>query len=195
MPRTWIVALAGLLVVSAAAIPSRALAAGGGEGGGVFEFSLGFSYSKSNYTDDNYSWNRRYGASIGYHFSERSGVEFSFQDSLERTYIANYQDTTFKDQIYGLSWIQAVTGRSAPLQPYFKLGVGQLNRDASGSYANGAAPAARVDSLTGILGLGLRVYLSRGFALRGEITTYLQGARIATWKDNLSATAGISIYF
>jgi hypothetical protein len=163
--------------------------------GGAFEFSVGLSYNRSNYTAENYSWSRRYGASIGYHFSERSGVEFSFQDAYERTYIANYQDTTFQDQIYGLSWIQAVTGRNAPVQPYLKVGAGQLNRDASGSYANGAAPASRVDSLTGILGLGLRLYLSRGFAIRGEVTSYLQGAQISTWQDNISATAGVSVYF
>lgn len=182
--RVWLAAL----FLSFTSLP--ALAADG-----TFEFSVGLSYSKSNYTEQNYNWNRRYGVSIGYHFTERSGIEFSFQDSVERTYIANYQDTTFNDRVYGLSWVQALTGKSAPIQPYFKLGAGQLNRDASGSYANGAAPTTRVDSLTGILGVGFRLYLIKGFALRGEVTSYLQGARISTWKDNLSASVGLSLFF
>jgi hypothetical protein len=122
-------------------------------------------------------------------------VEISFQDVVDRTRIANFEDTTFHDQIYSASWIQTLTGQNFALQPYVKAGVGQLNREATGSYANGVAPPSRVDSVTGVMGVGLRIYVTRTFAVRSEATSYLAGGSIRTWKDNLSTTIGASLYF
>jgi hypothetical protein len=45
------------------------------------------------------------------------------------------------------------------------------------------------------LGAGLRIYLTRAFAIRVEGTSYLEGGSLPTWKDNIAATFGISIYF
>lgn len=163
--------------------------------GGAIEFSVAGSYSRSNYTESNYSWNRRYGGSIGYHLSERSQIEFAFQDSLDRTRIAYYEDTTFHDQVYSANWVQALTGKNFAIQPYFKIGIGQLNREASGNYVFGSSPPAVVDSVTGVLGLGSRIYLTRSFGLRAEATSYLQGGSIRTWKDNFGITVGVSFFF
>lgn len=163
---------------------------------GPFEFSVGFSFNKSNYGDANYSWSRRYGGSIGYYFTERSQIEIAYQDVWDRTKIDGFEDTTFHDKIYSADWVQNLTGRDFPVQPYFKLGIGQLNRNATGSYNGGtSSPPAEVDSLTVIVGAGLRLYLTRAFAVRTEATTYLTGGAIGTYKDNVAFTFGVSLFF
>jgi len=162
---------------------------------GVFELSVGFSFNQSNYSGDSFYWTRRWGASFAYHFSERSGLEFGFQDITDRTFIQGFQDTTFHDQIYSVSWIQSLLPKDYRLQPYFKIGVGQLNRDASGSYADGGVPPPRVDSITGVFAFGFKLFILQQFALRSEITTYLTGGSIRTWKDNIAFSVGLSFFF
>ena len=162
---------------------------------GTMEISLGFSYSHSNYSDDNYSWSRRWGASVGYHITELTEIEAAFQDIWERTKITNYEDTTFHDQIYSANIVQALLGKEYAVQPYFKAGVGQLNREATGTYAGGASPPAILDSVTVILGLGLRVFLTRTIAIRTELTSYLTGGKISSYQDNLNFTVGASFFF
>ena len=162
---------------------------------GMFEISLGGSFNHSTYTDGNFSWSRRWGATFGYHLSEFSEIELAFQDIVDRTKIEGYEDTTFHDEIYGANWVQSLFGKNSEFQPYVKAGVGQLNRSASGTYASGGSPPIIFDSLTGILGAGLRIHLVRGFAIRAEGTTYLTGANINTWRDNFALTVGLSLLF
>jgi hypothetical protein len=162
---------------------------------GVFEVSAGFSYSRSNYSDRNFSWSRRYGLSLGYHLSDISQIEFSFQDVMDRTKIDGFEDTTFNDKIYSLNWVQSLVPRGSPIVPYVKAGIGQLNREATGTYSFGIAPPAILDSLTGILGVGIKVNLTKGFGLRVEATTYLTGGRLSTWSDNFAINSGFSFYF
>jgi hypothetical protein len=162
---------------------------------GVIEASSGFSYNKTTYGDSSYTWTRRWSASLAYYFTEISSIELAYQDAYSRNKILGIEDTTFHDKIYSVNWVQHLTPRDFPVQPYFKLGIGQLNRDSTGNYATGGTPPQREDSVTGILGAGLKIYITKGFGLRGEGTTYLTGGRISTWRDNISATAGISFYF
>ncbi len=162
---------------------------------GVIETSGGFSFNKTTYGDNSFSWTRRYTASFTYYFTEISSIELAYQDAYSRNKILGLEDTTFHDKVYSVNWVQHLTGRDFPVQPYFKVGIGQLNRNATGTYATGGSPPQSEDSLTAILGGGLKIYLTKTFGLRGEATSYLTGAKISTWKDNISATAGISIYF
>lgn len=161
---------------------------------GYFEVSSGFSFNRSNYGEGNYSWTRKWGASFGYHLTEFGEIELGFQDIVDRTVITNYEDTTFHDQVLSVNWVQSMTGRNAPLQPYFKFGVGQLNRDATGNYAMGGSPPAIVDQLTAIAGAGLKIYLTKAFGIRAEGTSYLTGGVLSTWQDNVAVTFGLSIY-
>lgn len=183
-------ATAALAVAATVLIPGTA---SGAEGS--WEAALGFNFNKSDYTGGNFTWTRRWGASIGFHFSERSGVEVAFQDIVDRTKIDGFENTTFHDQIYSANWVQALVGRKVAIQPYFKIGIGQLNREAEGEYANGARPPALLDSVTGVLGAGLRLYLTRTFAVRMEATSYLAGGSVRTWKDNVSVSFGASLFF
>ncbi|MGK5088868.1 outer membrane beta-barrel protein [Bdellovibrionota bacterium FG-2] len=178
----------GAITFASFLLPWQALA-------GPVEISMGFSFNQSHYSEDSYSWNRRWGGSFGYHFSEKTQVELAYQDVFDRTFIKDYEDTSFHDQIYSANWIQAFTGKSVPVQPYFKIGIGQLNREAQGHYQNNTSPPAILDSLTGILGGGLRIYFTRTFAIRSELTSYLTGGSIRTYKDNTAVSFGLSLLF
>lgn len=162
---------------------------------GYFEVSGGAYFTKSTYSDSDFNWVRRYGANIGYHLTEMCEIEFTYQDVVDRTVINGFEDTTFHDSIYGITWNQSLTPKGVGIQPYFKVGIGQLNRTATGAYSGGVAPPAELDQVTGIGALGLRLYLTRSFGLRGEATTYLTSGGLSTWKNNISTTVGVSIYF
>jgi hypothetical protein len=160
---------------------------------GYFEFSGGFSFNRSNYSADSFTWSRHWGSSFGYHFTEHSGIEFSFSDTVDRNKIDGIEDTTYHDQVYSVDWIQELTGKGYALQPYFKVGIGQLNRSAGGTYL-GTAPTPVFDQVIGVLGAGLRLYVTRNVALRAEGTSYLSGGAIGSWKDNFNTSFGFSIY-
>src|SRR5579885_519916 len=147
---------------------------------GVFELSAGFSYNHSNFSDTDYEWSRRWGASFGYHFNENSEIELSFQDVYDRTMISGFEDTTFHDQIYSVDWVQSFAAKDSWFEPYVKVGIGELNRDASGSYSGGLVPPAVLDEVTGILGAGLKLHITKGFGLRFEATTYLTNGMLST---------------
>jgi hypothetical protein len=191
--RNW-----GALVLAVCAIvsflPTDAAAALGPKAG-VFELSGTFSFNDDDYGDGNYEWTRRWAASFGYHLTELSEIELSFQDVLDRTMIAGFEDTTFHDRIYSVDWVQAITGRDFPVQPYAKLGVGQLNRDATGSYVGGSMPPLELDQLTVLVGAGVKVFLSHSFGLKAEANTYLVGGSISTYNQNFSVNFGFSIFF
>lgn len=159
------------------------------------EVSLGGGFHRSSYSAGNFAWSRRWSASFGYQVSGISEIEFAFQDVLDRTKIDGYQDTTFHDEIYSANWVQAFWGRQLPFQPFVKAGMGQLNRTASGTYAGGGTPPIIFDRLTGILGAGFRFRIVQGMGIRCEATTYLPGANISTWRDNVAVTAGLSFMF
>jgi hypothetical protein len=159
------------------------------------EVSVGFSYTRSTYSEGNFNSNRRLGGSIGYNFFSNSSIELAFQDVVDRTFIAGYEDTRFHDRVYSANWVQGLVSRDFPVQPYVKGGVGQLNREADGKYSNGSSPPAKVDSLSAVMGAGLRIYFTRQFAIRSEVTSYLTGAKIATWRDNIGYTVGLSLMF
>ncbi len=178
---------AALLVVI---VPRQSLAKGG-----YFEVSLGGSYSRSNYSDTDYEWTRRLSASIGYHFNDISEIEISYQDTMSRTHILNYADTTSFDKVYSANWVQAFSGRNFPLQPYLKVGVGQLNREVQSSYSSSPVTGVKMDSVTGVAGAGLRVFLGKNFAIRSEVTSYLAGGSIRNWNKDLGVTVGLSAYF
>jgi hypothetical protein len=178
-----------LLSAVAIAFPTRALAAEAG----TIELSLGGSYTHSTYTNTDYEWSRRYGASAGYYLTSMTELEFSYQDSVDRTKITNFEDTTFHDQVYGLTVSQSFFDKTSWFQPYVKVGIGELNRDASGVYVGGTSPPQTEDNVTGILGAGLKLYITKAFGFRGEFTSYIVSGQ--SWTNNLSATFGFSVFF
>lgn len=162
---------------------------------GQWESSAGFNYSRSEYANASYSWEKRYGLSFGYGFSDSSTVEFSYQKSFTRNHITGFEDSTFEDTVLSVNWLQYIFGKQYNFQPYFKLGIGQLNRDASSTNGSGQVQEFKQDSVTGVIGLGTRLYLTKTFAIRAEYTSYLSGGKISSFKDNIAASLGISLVF
>ncbi|MBS1961743.1 MAG: outer membrane beta-barrel protein [Bdellovibrionales bacterium] len=177
----------GLFGVSAFAAPAARA--------DYWEFSSGFNYSKSTYSGGSYSWNRRLGASIGYNFSDSSTVEFAWQKSMERDHYEGFEDSTYDDQVTSLNFVWNLMGRDSKIQPYVKVGIGQLNRNAAISNTAGQSQFTTLDQLTGVLGAGIKFRLTQTFSLRLEGTSYLSGAKISTWRDNFGATFGVALYY
>ena len=161
---------------------------------GMFELSGSFSYSESKFGATSSQSTRRWGASIGYYFLALSEIELAIQDVMYRTRVSTTEDTTYHDKIYSANWVQSLAPRSYPVQPYLKVGVGQLNRDSSGSDVGTTVPAI-YDSLTAIMGAGLRITIIRSISLKVEATTYLTGGLLSTWKNNSSIAGGVSVFF
>ena len=160
-----------------------------------WELSGGLNYNKSTYSGGSYSWNRRLGASIGYNFTDSSTLEIAYQKSYERDHYEGFEDSTFDDQVYSLNFVYNLLGKNASIQPYVKVGIGQLFRNSSVYDSVGRAQVNQLNQLTGVLGAGLKFYITKTFAIRAEATSYLSGAKIATWKDNFGATFGVSFYY
>jgi hypothetical protein len=160
-----------------------------------WEFSSGASYTRSKYPGGSYSWSRKFGGSIGYNFTDSSTVEFGYQKSRERNHYEGFEDSFYDDQVYSVNWVQNLLSKQAVIQPYFKLGVGQLIRKAS-IYDNlGRSQIQSLSQITGVAGGGFRIYLTKTFAIRLEGTSYLAKGKLNTWKDNFGMTFGASIYF
>lgn len=187
-------ALVRLSIAMMIALVANAIGMLASQAGGL-EISGTGMYSKTKYSSTDYNKNTRVIASIGYTFFTFSEIELSYQKSTDRTFIADYQDITLRDEVYSANWLQNLLPPSSPLQPYVKGGVGRLHRRITGSYYNTPAPDRDINQLTVVLGGGVKIFLTRALALRGEATSYLQGGRIRTWKDNVSATVGITLRF
>lgn len=162
---------------------------------GVFELGSAFSYQRSNFSEGAFTWTRRYSFSIGYYFTQDSEIEFSYQDSTTKTFVTGVQDVTFHDQVYSLDLNYLFLNEGDPLRPYVKMGIGQLNRDAEGTYQGGFSPPGRTDQVTAILGAGIKARLTSRFGLKAEATSYLTGGSIGTWRDNIALAFGGSYFF
>jgi hypothetical protein len=169
-----------------AAIPAQA---------GVFELGGSYAYEKSTYNEGSFTWSRRWSASLGYYLSEESELEFSYQDSMNRDFQDQVQDITYHDRVYSLNMNYFVAPKDSAIKPYFKVGVGQLNRDATGTYEGGYSAPGRLDQVTVILGAGLKAKFGSRFGLKIDATTYLAGGGISTWQQNVAISAGGSFYF
>lgn len=162
---------------------------------GVFETSLGFSYSRSAYNGGSYSVTQSWNGALGYYLTQDSQVQFSYQDSLNSEFVPNVQDIKYRDRVYSMNFLYHLFSEGAAVRPFLRFGVGQLNRDATGTYQGGFSPPGRLDQVTVISGFGLKFKLSSRFGLRLDGTSYLTGGSIATWKDNFNVALGGSFYF
>lgn len=161
---------------------------------GVLEIAGTVSLSQNTYGDSSFVFNRRWAGSFGYYLSDFSELELSMIDSYNRSYFPGFEDTTFHSQVYSLDWVQSFLPKGSIFQPYLKLGVGELNQTASGSYYGGLEPPAELDSLTIVIGVGARLRLFGDFGLKGEATTYLAGGVLSTWQNNYALSIGFSLY-
>ena len=162
---------------------------------GVFETGTGYSYRQSSYNGGAYTRTKAWNATFGYFFTRDSEVEFVYSDSTTHEFVPNVQDIQYRDRVYSLNLVYHFFSETDPVRPYVRGGVGQLNRDATGTYTGGFSPAGRLDQVTVIGGLGLKAKLAGQFSIRAEATSYLTGGSISTWQDNFAFSVGGSFYF
>ncbi len=162
---------------------------------GVFETGTGYSYRQSSYNGGAYTRMKSWNASFGYFFTRDSEVEFVYQDSTTDEFVPNVQDIRYRDRVYSLNLVYHFFSEGDPVRPYVRTGVGQLNRDATGTYTGGFSPAGRLDQVTVIGGLGIKAKIIGQFSIRAEATSYLTGGSIATWQDNIALSVGGAFYF
>lgn len=163
---------------------------------GVFELGGAFSYSNSKYNGGSYNRTTSYSLSLGYYFSQDSEIEFMFQDSTTKNFVPNVQDLTYRDRVYSMNFLYYLFDDKAKFKPFFRFGVGQLNRDATGTYQGGAFTApGRLDQLSVILGTGIKARVGERVGLKAELTSYLTGGSISTWQDNITLNIGGSFFF
>jgi hypothetical protein len=177
-----------LIILAACCFASHAVA-------GVFELGGAFSYDHNTYNGGSYTSDKSWSTSLGYYFTEESEVEFSYQDSINRDFEPGVQDLSYEDRVYSINFLYHFFEEGSRFKPYLRTGVGQLNRDATGSIEGGFSPPGRLDQVTVIGGLGLKAKISSQIAFKFEFTTFLLGGAVSTWKDNETLNIGGSFYF
>jgi len=162
---------------------------------GLFEMGTGYSYRQSSYNGGAYTRMKAWNASFGYFFTQDSEVEFVYQDSTTNEFVPNVQNIQYRDRVYSLNLVYHFFQEGSAVRPYVRAGVGQLNRDATGTYSGGFSPAGRLDQVTVIGGLGFKAKIAGQFSVKAEATSYLAGGNISTWQDNFALSIGGSFYF
>jgi hypothetical protein len=162
---------------------------------GVFELGGAFAYNHNAYAGGSETWMRSYTATFGYYFTADSEVEFSYQDSTNEDFEPLVQDITYRDRVYSINFLYHLAEENATFRPFCRAGLGQLNRDMTGWYQGGYTPGGRLDQVTVIGGLGVKAKIVGRFSLKAEVTSYLSGGNISSWKDNITINIGGSFYF
>ncbi len=162
---------------------------------GIFEIGGGYSYRHSSYNNGSFTSTTTWNASFGYFFTQDSQVEFLYSDSSSIDFVTGAQDIHYRDRVYSLNFVYHLLSESSQVRPFFRAGVGQLNRDATGTYAGGFSPPGRLDQVTVVGGFGLKAKISSQIGLKAEMTSYLTGGSVSTWKDNIAVLIGGSFYF
>ncbi len=171
------------------------LGTGSGARAGIFEVGAGYSYRHSAYNNGSFTSTTTWNASFGYFFTQDSQVEFLYSDSSSRDFVTGAQDIQYRDRVYSMNFVYHLLRESSQVRPFFRAGVGQLNRDATGTYAGGFSPPGRLDQVTVVGGFGIKAKIGAQLGLKAEMTSYLTGGSISTWKDNLAVLIGGSFYF
>ncbi|MBN22403.1 MAG: hypothetical protein CL678_14060 [Bdellovibrionaceae bacterium] len=167
---------------------------------GIFEYSVGFSFYKSRFSEESFNWTRAWRTSVGYHFTDFSGIELSFQDLTNRTKVFNSEDIMTHDLVYSLNWIQQFVPSDWIFRPYGKLGLGQTNRQVEGTVIDSGTSQSiafrqKINAVTIVMSLGFKLFLLKNIAIRNEFSSQLVKGSIRNWDDNINFTIGASVYF
>jgi len=170
------------------------------------EISGMLAYSKADFADGYKSVQRRYTASIDFKFTSVSALQFEYTDSVTKvSYLTNVgsllsyytqEAITYRDKIYSFNWVQNLVPSKWILQPYFLIGGGRLVRRYSKEYPEfGLSTVVTQNKVTGVGGLGLRLFLTKKMAIKSEIKTYVPDFRFSKWKENQMLSVGLSWLF
>lgn len=173
----------------------------------ALELSAMLAYSKADFADGYKSVQRRYTGSIDFKFTAVSALQVEYTDSTTKvSYPTNIsmnvtpviinENTTYRDKIYSFNWVQNLVPSTWLVQPYFVLGGGRMKRILFKEYSAYLQPQTVEQSVvTGTGGLGLRIFLTKSMALKGEVKTYVPKFHFSGWKESQSFSAGLSWLF
>lgn len=164
------------------------------QSGGV-DLSGSVSYYRQNYgAGEGFAFNRRWSTGLSYRINDMSSIELYYAQSHSESHLTGIRDTIIEDQVYSLNWVQSLLGSDYRIVPYFKVGVGNLEREAQ-QYEDGVLTGeANFKSLSAVLGFGLLIRVVERISLRAEATSYIPEARIAEWQNNYSFNIGLTLH-
>lgn len=174
----------------------------------VIELSGMLAYGKADFADGYKSTQRRYTGSIDFKFTSVSALQFEYTDSTTKvSYPINLssmlitprtttQAISYRDKIYSFNWVQNLVPSKWIVQPYVLLGGGKMQRRLTKEIPELGLSESEVQNVTtGTGGMGLRIFLTRNMAIKGEMKTYVPKFQFSKWKENQLFSVGISWVF
>ncbi len=172
------------------------------------EISATLSYGKSELGNRAFTRQNRHSFSVAFRFTKVSAIEVSYLKSRTRVFTPDVlnsiisevvdQTVTYDDTVYSASWVQNLLPSRFILQPYFKIGSGRVVRKQNVHYTSilSSENSENIQaSATGVAGVGVRLFLLKNMALKGEFVSYIPKFRLSTWKDSQLFTGGFSWLF
>jgi hypothetical protein len=169
------------------------------------ELSGMVAYAKANFSDGYNSVQRRYTGSIDFKFTAVSALQFEYTDSTTKiSYPINISSvlpypvytteaTTYRDKIYSFNWVQNLVPTKWLVQPYVIFGGGKMQRDLLREYPElGIYQTITQKVSTGTAGIGLRIFLTKNMAVKGEMKTYVPKFQFGKYKENQMFSVGAS---
>ncbi len=173
---------------------------------GVIETSALISYGDTNVGDSGRIKQSRYTASIAYRVTKVSAIELSYMHSestvgttirIGSLLVPEVSQTiVYEDAAISASWIQNLVSSKSIIQPYVKVGAGRLIRKQKVTYSvalNGREQKKTEN--TGVIGAGLRLFLTKHMALKGEYVVYLPNFKTSDLSSNRNLSVGFSWLF
>lgn len=155
------------------------------------------NFSRADYGNGTYSKTRRFTGSFAYYLTQSMQIELSYSDG--RTFYNSNgsprSTTDTWDRNLSLAINQALLSGDSVIQPYVKAGAAQLNRIQSITIEGVQQADSVLKQPSGVLGTGIRIFLSSSLSLRAELTTFLPDFHISAAKENYDWEAGLSFHF
>ena len=175
----------------------------------VIELTALAAYGRSRFADGYSSRQNRYTGSVEFKFTSISSIQFEYSQTTTKISFpvptslcsllgssCGSEAITYLDQVYSFNWIQNLVPSKFIIQPYFKIGGGKLFRRQTTELTTLGIKQINTENVaTGIAGLGIRIFLTRNMALKGEIASYVPDFKFAQWKDNQLFSTGLSWMF
>lgn len=171
----------------------------------TIELSGMVAYGRANFSDGYNSVQRRYTGSIDFKFTPVSALQFEYTDSTTKiSYPVNISSilpypvytteaTTYRDKIYSFNWVQNLVPTKWLVQPYVLLGGGKMKRNLLREYPElGIYQTISQSVSTGTAGVGLRIFLTKNMAVKGEAKTYVPKFQFKKYKENQMFSVGVS---
>lgn len=172
----------------------------------IIETSFMANFDRAKFAGNYNTSQRRLTADLDFKFTAVSSIQIEYVDSVSKasyptnvgTLLPHYtaDNVTYQDRVYSVNWVQNLVPSKWVIQPYFKVGGGRMVRKYREELPEfNYVTTASENIVTGVGGLGLRIFLTKNMAIKGEFSTYVPKFHYKSWKDNEQVSYGISWTF